>query len=60
MARINTNIASLISQSNLGRTNADLVTRLQSLGYLPTAGTKIQAQLTHEFVESDDPVVTTS
>lgn len=31
MARINTNIASLISQSNLGRTNADLVTRLQRL-----------------------------
>src|SRR6185436_17136373 len=31
MARINTNIASLISQSNLARTNADLVTRLQRL-----------------------------
>lgn len=31
MTRINTNIASLISRSNLGRTNADLVTRLQRL-----------------------------
>jgi len=31
MARINTNIASLISQSNLSRTSADLVTRLQRL-----------------------------
>jgi flagellin len=31
MARINTNIASLVSQSNLSRTSADLVTRLQRL-----------------------------
>ncbi len=31
MARINTNIASLISQSNLNRTSNDLITRLQRL-----------------------------
>lgn len=31
MARINTNIASLISQSNLARTSNDLITRLQRL-----------------------------
>ena len=31
MARINTNIPSLVARSNLARTNADLTTRLQRL-----------------------------
>ena len=31
MARINTNVTSLIAQNNLGRTNGDLAVRLQRL-----------------------------
>lgn len=34
---------------------SDLTQRLQGLGYLPSAGQRIKADVTHQFVESEDP-----
>ena len=60
MTRINTNVSAMVARTNLGRTNADLATRLQRLstglkinrGADDPAGARLAVSLTQVLVRN--------